>query len=290
ATEPSATDALLLERGARVYSAHCAACHGRRGDGRGSASAEVDPAPRDFTLGVYKWRSTPSGALPTERDLVRTVRVGAPGTSMPAFAGRLSDEEIRAVVARVRAFSTRFREEEIPSPVALPRRTPSLDDAARRRGRGMYLLMQCWTCHGARGRGDGPAAATLRDDRGQPIAAYDFTRGFFRSGGRPLDVYRTFTTGVNGTPMPAYEEALSVGRDAFADLRTLRPVLDASGMRHLRTWVASMPTTETIANLPERASAERSARLRWDLVAYVMALSEGNRAWRWLTTPLYPNP
>lgn len=151
----------------------------------------------------------------------------------------------------------------------------------------MYVLMQCWTCHGVRGAGDGPAAAALVDDAGQPIQAYDFTGGTFRSGGRPIDVFRTFTTGVNGTPMPAYEEALLVGRDAFSDLRPLRPALGATGAVKLRAWLAAMPTTEAIAALPPNEQARRSSRLRWDLVAFVMSLAEGSRPWRWLTSPLY---
>ena len=68
-----------------VYKKNCTVCHGRRGDGQGEMGLTVIPRPRDFGAGVFKYRSTPSGYLPTDEDLARTIRHGIADTAMPIF-------------------------------------------------------------------------------------------------------------------------------------------------------------------------------------------------------------
>jgi cytochrome c553 len=64
-------------------------------------------------------------------------------------------------------------------------------------------------CHGEQGRGDGPSAPTLKDNRDLPIAATNLTRlARFKNGARPEDIYRTLVTGLAGTPMPSYADSL----------------------------------------------------------------------------------
>src|SRR5262249_49403200 len=59
------------------------------------------------------------------------------------------------------------------------------------------------------GRGDGTSAPTLIDDLGHSIRPADFTqRWTFRGGPTREDIFRTMTTGLNGTPMPAFGDAL----------------------------------------------------------------------------------
>ena len=74
-----------LEAGKQVYTRKCAQCHGDDGQGTGPAANEVFPRPRDFTRGIYKIRSTPSGTVPTDDDLFRSITNGLPGTSMPGW-------------------------------------------------------------------------------------------------------------------------------------------------------------------------------------------------------------
>ncbi len=57
--------------GKAVYERKCLLCHGEKGDGKGPGAERLDPKPRDFTSGVYKIRSTASGQLPTDPDLMR---------------------------------------------------------------------------------------------------------------------------------------------------------------------------------------------------------------------------
>jgi hypothetical protein len=50
----------------------------------------LKPRPRDFTTGGYKIRTTETGSVPTDDDLVRTVRQGLYGTAMPGWDRILS--------------------------------------------------------------------------------------------------------------------------------------------------------------------------------------------------------
>jgi len=81
-----------------VYRRHCLHCHGVTGAGDGPTSAFLYPTPRDYRRGLFKFTSTPNGARPVRDDLMRTVRHGLHGTSMPAFETLLDDEEIEEVV------------------------------------------------------------------------------------------------------------------------------------------------------------------------------------------------
>jgi len=274
-------------RGAVVYAQYCAACHGRRGDGLGAAARFLQVAPRNFTTGVYKWRTTPTGELPTDSDLLRTVRRGVPGTAMPGWDGRLPLRDMWATVQYIKTFSPRFLEGGRMMPIPMPDAVPAFDDEMRQSGRLVYILLSCWTCHGMDGTGNGPASDTLVDDDGNPIVAYDFTQGQMRGGTRPIDIYRTFTSGVNGTPMPSYDEAIVVGRDGYTDFSTFEPVLSREGMQRFRQFVASLPTTEELWALPEQERLAWGIQKRWDLVAYVLSLSSGNTAWRYLWTAPY---
>lgn len=90
-----------------VYRKHCALCHGISGDGVGPAAAFLNPYPRDFRRGIFKFRSTAGAATPpTDADL-RTILVrGMPGTSMPSFH-LLSEAELDALVEYVKYLAVR---------------------------------------------------------------------------------------------------------------------------------------------------------------------------------------
>ncbi len=90
----------LLAHGRDVFNRRCAGCHGETGDGRGPAAPYLYPKPRDYRLGLFKFTSTPYGVKPRRTDLIRVIRFGAKGTSMPAFRW-LADEDLDAVVSYV---------------------------------------------------------------------------------------------------------------------------------------------------------------------------------------------
>jgi len=191
-----------------VYNHACAWCHGKDGRGDGPAAFSIDkylsPRPRDFTRGRFELRSTPSGELPTDEDLLRTLERGIPAY-MPSFHG-LTAGERRLAITAVKRFYPGFASAH-PTPVPLPE-PPAFDAAAVARGRQAYEAAGCASCHGDRGRGDGASAPQLKDETRLRIRPADLRHpARFKNGGEPADVYRTLVTGLDGTPMPSYADA-----------------------------------------------------------------------------------
>ena len=198
------------ERGRALFENACATCHGLRGDGNGPSAGPLDPKPRDFTQGIYKWRSTESGSLPLDGDIFRTISRGVPGTGMVAWGELLSTSDRWDLVEYLRTLTDRFEEEGVEEDEIIAVPEPVLATAETvARGKEVYTASKCWECHGESGRGDGPSASTLEDSWGRPIRPFDFTTGQYRCGSGDRAVYRTFFTGLNGTPMPGYSYTIS---------------------------------------------------------------------------------
>jgi mono/diheme cytochrome c family protein len=196
------------ESGRKVYVKYCSQCHGEKGDGDGYAAPHVLPKPRNFTSGKFKVRTTPTGALPTHQDLVNVIRRGMPYTSMPAWPN-LTEADVSNVAYFVESFSADFANPEIvPKPVPLPS-APSVTKESVALGKKLYEESGCVKCHGTLGRGDGPSAPTLKDDWSHSIRAANLTQSWtFRGGSSREDIFRTMSTGFNGTPMPGFLDAL----------------------------------------------------------------------------------
>ena len=196
-----------LDLGKQVYEKRCAHCHGVDGKGDGVGAPFLGPRPRDFTRGLYKIRSTPSGALPTDEDLFTIISDGMPGTSMPAW-NSLPERERRAVVQYIKGFSDRFKSEPAPKSIEIGREvSPSRESLEK--GRQLYQDLECFSCHGKEGRGDGPSAPTLKDDWGNPTRPADLTKRWnFRGGYSAKAIFTRFNTGIAGTPMPAYADSI----------------------------------------------------------------------------------
>ena len=89
-----------------LYREHCAHCHGVTGDGRGPTAEFLNPYPRDYRPGWFKFKSTPKGFKPTHADLKKILIDGIPGTAMPSFK-LLPDDEIESLVNYVKYLSMR---------------------------------------------------------------------------------------------------------------------------------------------------------------------------------------
>jgi mono/diheme cytochrome c family protein len=104
AAGPVGSDELGNVRG--LYREHCAHCHGITGDGAGPTAAFLNPYPRDYRKGWFKFKSTPIGVRPTHDDLKKILIDGIPGTAMPSFK-LLPDLEVEALVHYVKYLSIR---------------------------------------------------------------------------------------------------------------------------------------------------------------------------------------
>ncbi|MDQ6801063.1 MAG: c-type cytochrome [Acidobacteriota bacterium] len=201
---PGAGIAAKATTGQRVFARHCAVCHGPDGRGNGPAAPSLIPHPRDFTLGLYKFKSTPPGVPPTDDDLVSVVTNGLQASAMPYFRDILTAGEIRAVVAHVRTLSPAVPPAGQTASITIPLRVAA-DAASIARGANLFAAT-CAGCHGADGRHGG----TLKDAKGYLSRVPDLTAPWtFHGGGDPAHIWLHVTTGLAGSSMPAYLNAMS---------------------------------------------------------------------------------
>jgi len=240
------TDAEQLKRGARVYERNCQQCHGVSGDGNGQAAEYLIPRPRDYRRGTFKFTSTGYGSKPCREDLVRTVTRGIAGTSMPSFR-RLPKHDLEAVIDYVLALTHRGElemllatqaesegeltpesadefaasvgerwksaHEQVIEPLSkMPPYTPETVAA----GAAIFQKRECFKCHGRDGRGGLAGGIEVgKDAWGFTDPAADLTSGMLHGGQRPIDVYRRIYGGINGSPMPAFKDALAPEPDSI---------------------------------------------------------------------------
>jgi mono/diheme cytochrome c family protein len=102
-----------LAHGSQLYRIHCLHCHGLTGNGRGPTSPWVNPHPRDYRQGKFKFMSVRAVSAtggnshkPRRADLIRTIGEGVDGTSMPSF-GLLSQQELEDLTSYVIHLSIR---------------------------------------------------------------------------------------------------------------------------------------------------------------------------------------
>ncbi len=215
---PEATEG-LKEQGRAIYFRRCSFCHGLLGDGEGPAAKYLDPRPRDFTLGTFKFRTTQSGELPTNEDLFRTISRGLPGTAMQAFdsdliKNGLSEGERWAVIAYIKTFAQEFDDPELDpvktgKVIALPANRAPFNEETIAKGGKVFERAKCWSCHGKLGRGDGNKEFR-KDDWGFPIRIRNVTHPWkIKAGTEVKDIYMRFTSGISGTPMPSFIKTMS---------------------------------------------------------------------------------
>ncbi len=211
--------------GQRLYRRYCVGCHSPEGDGDGENAPWIDPKPRDFTLAVFKCRSTPTGTLPTDEDLFDAITRGFVTTNMPPWRP-LTPQNRLDLVAYIKTFSPKWKTARAGTPITIPSE-PALTVQSILHGRELYQRMECWKCHGAAGHGDGPSASTLTDNKDRPIRPYNFESGSrFMCGETNRDLYRIFMTGLDGSPMPSFADQIRPAEawDLVHFLRTLQPL------------------------------------------------------------------
>jgi DMSO reductase family type II enzyme heme b subunit len=195
------------DNGRIIYDKWCAECHGAEGRGDGPAADHMLPRPRDFAQARYQVRTTAAGELPTDADIMHILEVGMPGTAMPAWPN-LSESERLDVIATIKGFSRFFdgADPQLPELAS----DPGGGADAIESGRAVFETLECWKCHGTSGRGSGQSTPTLEDWRELPIRAADLTEPWmFNGGGGAEAIYIRMMTGLDGTPMPAYSDAVA---------------------------------------------------------------------------------
>ena len=107
AIAPSAALAADLAKGKETFKTICATCHGEGGKGDGPGAQGIQPPPRDFTKGEFKFDANKNGKVGEDADLKLVISKGAAefGGSplMTPWAGAISDTDIDNVIAVIRS-------------------------------------------------------------------------------------------------------------------------------------------------------------------------------------------
>jgi mono/diheme cytochrome c family protein len=275
---PSSFAAAQDSPGKATYEKWCLGCHGEKGAGDGDAATHMLPRPRDFTKGVYQIRTTASGSLPTDADMMRVIENGMPGTAMPEWKSRLSERERTDLVAYIKTFS-RFFQTVKPQTMDLGK-APASSAESIADGRETFKKLECFKCHGEAGRGDGKSAPTLADDLDFPIRAADLTENWnFNGGGTVEEIYARLRTGLDGTPMPSFSDAIE------------SKIITDEQLWHVAQYIRSL-SPERAPVVREVIRAHRAAQLpsdpsdsAWNTVEafYVPMVGQIIRKPRWFT-------
>ncbi|MSR62765.1 MAG: c-type cytochrome [Planctomycetes bacterium] len=238
-----------LSNSAAFYRNQCFHCHGTEGGGNGSTSRFLNPRPRDYRPGKFKFTALKGKSRPRHEDVYRVLTEGVYTTAMPSFR-RFTDAQLHGLVDYVRLLAIRGETEILlasfytsdeglslesvqenygdvvakwrgaSKQVIAAEDIPAVTPERLAHGRTLFMTpgekggANCVSCHGTSGRGDGASAfevdpltketRRVKDEWGNEISVRDLTRGVFRFGRRPIDLYRRIYAGINGTPMPEH--------------------------------------------------------------------------------------
>jgi mono/diheme cytochrome c family protein len=310
---PSA-EAATADRGAALFAYHCAACHGRGGDADTALAALLLPRPNAFRSGRFKLVSTDNG-MPTDADLVATLRRGMPGSTMFAY-GWLPEPDLLALARHVRSLAVAGRAADLLAEARLVRQPLSAEAAERRAAaalapgapvitppaatpdlatleRGELLYRQhCAACHGSDGRGL-PDHREWTGANSEPWAR-DFTAGFLRGPAHATALAQRILAGMPAAPMPALRLPSDATAALVAYVGTLIP--DGAGEHHTQ-WprqirASRLPTLPNADDDPALTTLEAvrlpTAPLRWRGTAcrevWLRAAHDGRELWlelRW---------
>jgi cytochrome c oxidase cbb3-type subunit 2 len=242
------------DAGKQLFYRYCWGCHGFRGDGNGEnwlpPSSWLGPylniQPRDFVAATFKCRSTPTGTLPTDQDLYNSLVRGFVNSAMPSWI-TLTDQNRADLIAFIKTFSARWKNEKSGDPIKVPPET-KLTTESIKHGQELFQKLECWKCHGQEGRGDGPSASTLTDSNDQPIRPYNFAVGSrFKCGATNQDLYKIFITGLDGTPMPSFADVIRP-EDAWDLVHFLRTLQVTHTSPELTLWESTKEGAAQIAS------------------------------------------
>ena len=251
ASGPGAAQQDIASRAADIYVQRCSGCHGEEGDGLGPAAERLNPPPRDFTLGMYKIKTSGfEDFLPNDDDLLRMIRDGMAGTAMPGWGDVLSDQDMAALVVYIKTLAGYAEDEKPEQQVDLGTQVPSSPESIKT-GKELFLDQdRCSECHGTEGKGD--AVKSLKDDNGDRTWPRNLTKPWtFRASNDPRDIYTRISTGIPGTQMPSFADPIS------------DKVLSTEQRWHVANYVSSLAKTDKVVR-PEN-TVVKAANLAGDL-------------------------
>lgn len=241
-------DKLVKERagmlGKDLYKLRCEVCHAEEGTGDGVAADYLYPRPRDFSLGLFKYKSSPGSLPPRDEDLMQTIRDGLAGTGMPGWKSLMSEEQMASLLPVIKGFDftgtwapedaedEKFDEDGRylgPDYVQISEIEPlegliAYSEESINAGK-VAFEKACSECHGDEGRGNIISGKRLEDDWGYRIWPRDQTAPWtWRATNveTPVEtareetvknIYMRLSIGIIGTPMPAHRAVEEGNKD-----------------------------------------------------------------------------
>ncbi len=286
-------------QGNELYQLRCAACHGEQGMGDGIAADMLYPRPRDFSLGMFKYKTSPGTLPPRDEDLLEVIRNGLVGTGMPGWESILSEEQMVSLIPVIKGLdiTATWSPEDADD--------DKFDDEGRYTGTDFISVSEveptdgqvtyseesivagkaaykkaCSECHGDEGRGNIISGKRLTDDWGYRIWPRDQTAPWTwratnveTSAVVPHETARTQTIkniytrlsiGIMGTPMPAHR-AVDEGNKDPVSLEDRWHI--ANYVYSLREQAAPAPGKTSVINgiFTEGSLPENGADPAWEL-------------------------
>ena len=257
--------------GRELFAKNCTICHGENGDGQGKFAYLMDPRPRNLLAGKFKITTT-ENLIPSDRDLLNTIRRGMPGSAMPPW-DHLPLADLRALVSYVRLLRYEAAESQLDplfeegaeellerTKPGLPLRAPPeapFDNLRWFNGRKVYL-QACAICHGVDGH---PVAEEIKlDDEGYPDPPRSFVNGIFKGGSEGHQLYARIIKGMRGTPMPAFEGTYD--DDEIWDLIHYIQTLARTGAQERALLRSEVVVAARVEALPEDPNNETWGQAR----------------------------
>jgi len=208
-----------VENGKKIYAKKCWWCHGKEGEADGPAAEFLIPPPRDFSEGVYKYKTSkfdPDIAIARDEDIFNMITNGMPGTGMPSWKEILKEPERWDLVAYLKSLTDLFEEEPNPPALDYGKKIESSPESIKR-GHKLYEDAKCWECHGREGKGD--TMKKLKEDNGARVWPRNFTKPWtFRGGYSAEAIFSRMTNGIPNTPMPSFKgEKTELGKLSVED-------------------------------------------------------------------------
>ena len=279
-----------------LYQLRCSVCHGETGAGDGPAAEFLYPRPRDFTAGLWKYKTSPGDLAPRDSDLFNTIKSGLEGTSMPGWSALFTDQQINGLVTLVKRFDTtgiwappnaaddafddegRYLKADILTIIEEEPTEGQVAYSEESVARGKEVFEEnCRKCHGEQGRGNITSGELLEDDWGYRIWARDLSKPWTwrvtetSSGGNQSEIneaeraatirniYTRVSIGIRGTPMPSHR-AVDKGEEDAITLEDRWHVANYTySLRSETTWPGQRNVIEGVAwsgDLPESPDDE----------------------------------
>jgi len=256
-----------------IYQFRCATCHGEKGEGDGPAAEFQYPRPRDFSAGLWKYKTSPGDLPPRDIDLFNSIKFGLVSTSMPAWSDMFTDQQISGLVSYIKQFDTSaiwapedaddedFDEDGhyLKPDLLVVNESESTDgqiaysDESVALGKEIYEE-NCRKCHGQEGRGNITSGEFLEDDWGYRTWARDLSKPWtwratqVSSGSNQTslneelrdetirNIYTRVAIGIRGTPMPAHRAVEEGEEDAITPEDRWHVANYAYSLRSGTTW------------------------------------------------------